>query len=255
MMPGRMSGKVTFQKVVHSFAPRSIAASSRWRREARQPGLHGDDHEADVEHDVGDDDGQDAQRVDHALRDERQLRRRDEGRQQRGAEDDLRRRHRQEDEQVGAAPAAEVVAHQRERDERPEDGRDERREERDDEAVADRLRQARAARAGPARHRCENPPHCRLDRPAGSLKLNAIMTSDRQDQVQGHAERRRSAGASGRRRRCDAGVPERDRLRGRSRRPSRPSDAAPRVPSTGHRAKTPIRIAAIRMNDSADAVG
>ena len=30
-MPGRMSGKVTFQNVVHSFAPRSIAASSRWR--------------------------------------------------------------------------------------------------------------------------------------------------------------------------------------------------------------------------------
>ena len=30
-MPGRMSGKVTFQKVVHSVAPRSIAASSRWR--------------------------------------------------------------------------------------------------------------------------------------------------------------------------------------------------------------------------------
>ena len=30
-MPGRMSGNVTFQKVVHSFAPRSIAASSRWR--------------------------------------------------------------------------------------------------------------------------------------------------------------------------------------------------------------------------------
>ena len=30
-MPGRMSGKVTFQKVVHSLAPRSMAASSRWR--------------------------------------------------------------------------------------------------------------------------------------------------------------------------------------------------------------------------------
>ena len=30
-MPGRISGKVTFQNVVHSFAPRSIAASSRWR--------------------------------------------------------------------------------------------------------------------------------------------------------------------------------------------------------------------------------
>ena len=30
-MPGRMSGKVTFQNVAHSFAPRSIAASSRWR--------------------------------------------------------------------------------------------------------------------------------------------------------------------------------------------------------------------------------
>ena len=29
--PGNMSGKVTRQKVVHSFAPRSIAASSRWR--------------------------------------------------------------------------------------------------------------------------------------------------------------------------------------------------------------------------------
>ena len=56
MMPGRMSGKVTFQNVVHSFAPRSIAASSRWRREARQPGPHGHHHEADVEHDVGDED-------------------------------------------------------------------------------------------------------------------------------------------------------------------------------------------------------
>ena len=31
MMPGKMSGNVTFQKVVHSLAPRSIAASSRWR--------------------------------------------------------------------------------------------------------------------------------------------------------------------------------------------------------------------------------
>ena len=31
MMPGKISGKVTFQKVTHSFAPRSIAASSRWR--------------------------------------------------------------------------------------------------------------------------------------------------------------------------------------------------------------------------------
>ena len=31
MMPGRISGNVTFQNVVHSFAPRSIAASSRWR--------------------------------------------------------------------------------------------------------------------------------------------------------------------------------------------------------------------------------
>ena len=29
-----MSGKVTFQKVVHSFAPRSIAASSRCAVEA-----------------------------------------------------------------------------------------------------------------------------------------------------------------------------------------------------------------------------
>ncbi len=30
-MPGRMSGKVTFQKVCHSLAPRSMAASSRFR--------------------------------------------------------------------------------------------------------------------------------------------------------------------------------------------------------------------------------
>src|SRR6266404_3919201 len=30
-MPGKISGKVTFQNVVHSFAPRSIAASSRRR--------------------------------------------------------------------------------------------------------------------------------------------------------------------------------------------------------------------------------
>ena len=30
-MPGRISGKVTFQNVVSSFAPRSIAASSRRR--------------------------------------------------------------------------------------------------------------------------------------------------------------------------------------------------------------------------------
>ena len=34
-----MSGNVTFQNVVSSLAPRSIAASSRWRREAGQPGL------------------------------------------------------------------------------------------------------------------------------------------------------------------------------------------------------------------------
>ena len=42
-------------------------------REALQAGLHGHDHEADVEHDVGDEDRPDAQRVDDALRDERQL--------------------------------------------------------------------------------------------------------------------------------------------------------------------------------------
>src|SRR5205085_3553749 len=31
MIPGAMSGSVTLPNVVHSFAPRSIAASSRWR--------------------------------------------------------------------------------------------------------------------------------------------------------------------------------------------------------------------------------
>ena len=63
MMPGKMSGKVTRQKVVHSLAPRSMAASSRCRSKPEEARLHGDHDVADVEHDVGDEDGREAGRV------------------------------------------------------------------------------------------------------------------------------------------------------------------------------------------------
>ena len=54
----------------------------------------------------------------------------DEQGQQRRAQHDLGRGHRQEDEQVGRRSAAEVVAGQGQRDQRPEDRRDDRRERR-----------------------------------------------------------------------------------------------------------------------------
>ena len=116
-----MSGNVTFQNVVHSLAPRSIAASSRWRGKPcirartvtttklmlnmmwamRIVWMPSGKSRPPVS--VGTAPG-----------------RADEQRQQARAEDDLRRRHRDEDEQVRARPAAELVAGQGERDERAE---------------------------------------------------------------------------------------------------------------------------------------
>ena len=78
--------------------------------EADEPRLHGHDDERDVEHDVRDADRPEAGR-DAEIEEERQ---------QRGAEDDLGRRHRQEDEEVRRAAAAERVADERERDQRPQ---------------------------------------------------------------------------------------------------------------------------------------
>ena len=100
--------------------------------EPDQPRLHGDDDEADDEHDVGDED--------RPKPSWKTLVSVEEERQQRGAEDDLGRRHRQEDEEVRRAAAAEVVADDRERDERPERGRDERREQADLERRDDGVR-------------------------------------------------------------------------------------------------------------------
>ena len=101
-MPGKISGKVTFQKVVHSFAPRSIAASSRWRREALHPGADRHDDVADVEHDVGDEDRLTQREQRAAGKRVPRLRAvADEQRQQARPEHDLRGRHRDEDEQVG----------------------------------------------------------------------------------------------------------------------------------------------------------
>ena len=59
--PGAISGSVTLRNVVHSFAPRSIAASSRWRSKPIEARLHGDDDEADDEHDVRDEDRHEAE--------------------------------------------------------------------------------------------------------------------------------------------------------------------------------------------------
>ena len=124
MTPGRISGKVTLRNVVSSFAPRSIAASSRW---------------------VGKPDSR-ARTVTTtklmlnmmwAIRIVMKLSGKNGGApiatnsvSSEAPEDDLGRGHRQEDEQVGAAPAAEVVAGQGQRDERPEDRRDDRRQRR-----------------------------------------------------------------------------------------------------------------------------
>src|SRR5439155_1182855 len=96
--------------------------------EADQPRLHGYDDVADVEHDVSDDDRQEAGRdVD-----------RQEEREQRGAEHELGRRHRQEDQQVRRAAPAEAVADERERDQRPERGRADARDRRHLERHLDR---------------------------------------------------------------------------------------------------------------------
>ena len=89
--------------------------------EADEPRLHRHDDVADAEHHVRDRDRPEAGR-DLQVEEERQ---------QRGAEHDLGRRHRQEDEQVRRAAAAEAVADERERDQCPERGRGEARDRRD----------------------------------------------------------------------------------------------------------------------------
>ena len=103
--------------------------------EAGQPGPHGDHHEADVEHDVRDQDRQEAASGPQ----------RDPQGEHRGSQDHLRRRHRHEDQQVHRPTAAELVAGQGEGDhgaqDRGEDGRD----DRDGEARHHRIGDVRAA--------------------------------------------------------------------------------------------------------------
>ena len=125
-------------------------------REPLHPGPDGDDHVADVEHDVGDEDRLDAEREQRAAG-------------QRAANGSVAvptnivsrlapstisgRRHRDEHEQVRRRPAAELVARQGQRDERAQGGRDDRRDERDDEARDQRVLEAVAGRTG-----CPRPP-------------------------------------------------------------------------------------------------
>ncbi len=88
---------------------------------------HGHDDEADVEHDVREEDRREPER--HAVVQEK--------REERRAHDDLRGRHREEDEQVRRPVSAEAVANQGERHQRPDRRRDDGREDRDDERQPD----------------------------------------------------------------------------------------------------------------------
>ena len=138
MIPGRISGNVTFQNVVHSFAPRSIAASSRWRSKpySRARTVTTTKLMLNMMWAI--------RIVEEVRREERRLCRSRRTASAGCAQDDLRRRHRQEDQRVRQPRAAELVADQGERDQRPEDGRDDRRDERDRRRSSGRRRQARA---------------------------------------------------------------------------------------------------------------
>jgi hypothetical protein len=103
--------------------------------EADEPRPHGHHDEADVEHDVRDQDRREPER-EAVVQEEREERR---------AHDDLRRRHRQEDEQARRAPAAEAVADERERDEGAERRRRDARERRDLQRELDRAAELRVA--------------------------------------------------------------------------------------------------------------
>ena len=180
---------------------------------------------------MGDQDRLDPERVERPAGDdrvERRLgRRRDEQRQQARAHDDLGRRHRQEDQAVDRAAAAERVARQGQPDQRPEDRRDDRRDDGDEEARPDRLRQPLPVeRVEPAVEREAVP---------GEVELALVVVEaeddhhdDRQQQVEdGDGGERRQRVVRQRRPEAARGAARRGRgpLERGGRRPSSPSSA------------------------------
>ena len=117
--------------------------------EAPQSGLDRERDVAHAEHDVRDQDRREPEL--EAVVEQHEVRL-EEQREQRRAEHDLGRGERQDEQEVDAVPAPEPVAHQRDRDERPEDRRDGRR------------RSARSRGSGPARR----PAPCRRTGAASS---------------------------------------------------------------------------------------
>ena len=254
MTPGRMSGKVTFQNVVHSLAPRSMAASSRWRGKLASRAFTVTTTKLMLN-------------MMWAIRTVRmfsgnsnalgqwQLDGGDEHGQQRGTEHDLRRRHRQEDQHVGRAATAKRVARQGQADHRPEGGRDQRRQRCDDEAVAHRGGQSRPTERVQPRVDREVAP--RQVRPAGRIvEAEQDHDGDRQDEVRGHGDH-----VEGQQPAVDHPTEPRRPAPGGRRRPvsqSPPSDGrpgqllGPEEPRVDEQADQDGRIST---NDRADAVG
>ena len=129
--PGVSSGRVTVRKVVSGVAPRSRAASSSWRSKpiSRERTT------------ITTNEIENMTWASSRLKKPSEIRVDQEHREQRGADHDLGRRHRDHDQEVGHAAAVELVADERHRDHRPENGRDQRRQRREPEAHQERVGQ------------------------------------------------------------------------------------------------------------------
>ncbi len=108
---------------------------------------------------------------------ERRLRGRHEHRQQARPEDDLRRGHRDEDEEVRGASAAELVSGQGQRDHRAQDRRNDGRDDRRSRRCATRPPRVQGAPSGFPHAASDGSPHTKLNRPGGSLNEKTIITA------------------------------------------------------------------------------
>ena len=141
-------------------------------REARQARPDGDDHEADVEHDVGDQDRDEVQREERVG-----CRSTTNSVSSEAPRTISGRRHRQEDQRVREPSPAEVVAHEGEGDQRAQDGRDERRQRPRSRGSGRRPAAGPSTPSGLSQYLRVNPCHTVLALPAGLLKLNRMISA------------------------------------------------------------------------------
>ena len=182
-----MSGKVTFQNVVHSFAPRSIAASSRWRG---KPCIRARTVTTTklmlnmmwAMRIVWSPSGKSIPPVSVLQRLRARCRRTASAGWRRGRSPGVAIGMKM-NRFVPDRPRN-VVARQGQGDERPEDRRDDRRDDGDDRGSSRAPPAGRAGRTGCARPPSENSPHTKLKRPGGSLNENAIITRIGSEQVE-----------------------------------------------------------------------